>query len=124
MEQIAMNLESIVSARIHPAIGIARVGNAPRPDDYFVGVEVPYPVAPPAGGYRDQQGRLKRQGARFPIYGFDSDGNVVAELTDNIALIEWHVHVANKKAAWYNFDAALDIPEAKGTKVPRRNAHI
>jgi hypothetical protein len=119
-----MSLASIVSARVHPAIGIARVGNATGPDDYFLGPEVPYPVAPPNGGYRDAKGRLKRQGAKFRIYGYDSEDNVVDELTDDKAEIEWHVHVANKKAAWYNFDAALDIPETKGTKVPRRNAHI
>jgi len=45
-----MNLDAVVEARIHPAIGIARVGNS---EEYFIGPEIPFPVAPPAGGYRD-----------------------------------------------------------------------
>jgi hypothetical protein len=49
---------------------------------------------------------------------------VVAELTSVNAQIEWTVHVANKKGAWYDFDAALDLPEAKELKSCRRNAFI
>jgi L-Lysine epsilon oxidase N-terminal/L-lysine epsilon oxidase C-terminal domain len=122
-----MDLDSIVMARIHPAIGIARVGNAEpgdNGDDYFIGPEVPNAISAPDGGYRDAQGRLKRQAARFRIYGYDRDGRVVGELTDEVAEIEWRVHVANRKAAWYNFDVALDLPEAKGVRSPRRNAQI
>ena len=122
-----MNLKNVVRARIHPAIGIARVGNArptERYPDYFIGPEVPYPVAPPDGGYRDDQGRLKRQAARFRIYGYDKDGQVVGELTAPDAQIEWQVHIANKKAAWYNFDVALDLPEASSTRSARRNLQI
>jgi hypothetical protein len=122
-----MNPKSVVAARIHPAIGIARVGNAePGEDgpDYFIGPQVPNRTPAPEGGYRDGRGRLKRQAAEFRIYGYDRDGKVVGELTDKIATIEWHVHVANKKAYWYNFDVALDLPEAKSVRSPRRNAHI
>jgi hypothetical protein len=128
-----MDLNSIVEARIHPAIGVARVGNAEpgeNGDDYFVGPEVPYPVEAPKGGYRDAEGRLKRQAARFRIYGYDGDGKIVCDLTDpketfdQKVEIKWWVHVANKKAAWYNFDAALDIPEAASVRSPRRNAQI
>jgi len=36
----------------------------------------------------------------------------VAELTQSNAEITWNVHLANKKAAWYQFQIALDIPEA------------
>ena len=116
-----MDLKSIVEARIHPAIGIARVGNS---DEYFIGPHVPHPTPPPPGGYRDASGKLKRQAAEFRIYGYDSDGAVVAELTSANADIEWTVHVANKKGAWYDFDAALDLPEAKDLKSSRRNAFI
>src|SRR4051812_9540689 len=116
-----MNLDSIVEARIHPAIGVARVGNSP---EYFVGPEVPNAVAPPEGGYRDRQGRLKRQAARFRIYGYDSTGHVVAELNASNAEVAWTVHVANKKGAWYDFDAALDLPEASTLQSPRRNSPI
>jgi hypothetical protein len=113
---------SIVSARIHPAIGIARIGNSP--EGYFVGPEVPHPVPPPPGGYKDPEGRLKRQAAQFRIYGYDSEGRVVAELTTAEADISWTVHVANKKAAWYDFVVALDIPEAAGTHAPLRNSWV
>src|SRR3954471_3013083 len=116
-----MNLDSIVEARIHPAIGIARIGNS---DEYFIGPQVPHPAPAPPDGYRDASGKLKRQAAQFRIYGYDSNGEVVTELTSVNAHIEWTVHVANKKGAWYDFDAALDLPEAKDLKSCRRNAFI
>ena len=31
--------------------------------------------------------------------------------------IEWTVHLANKKASWYQFETALDIPEAEPTSL-------
>lgn len=116
-----MNLDAIVEARIHPGIGIARVGDS---DEYFVGPEVPYRTAPPDGGYRDARGRLKRQAARFRIYGYDTAGQVVTELTADNADISWSVHVANKKGAWYDFDFALDLPEAATEESGRRNSSI
>ena len=39
-------------------------------------------------------------------------GIPVAELTTENAEIRWTVHLANKKSAWYQFQIALDIPEA------------
>jgi len=108
----------IVRAAIHPGIGIARVGNSP--DEFFIGPEVQFPAAPPPDFYKDRAGGLKRQAARFRLYGYDAEGNVVAELTPANATIVWRVHVANSKAAWYNFEVALDIPEA--IPCARRNA--
>jgi L-Lysine epsilon oxidase N-terminal/L-lysine epsilon oxidase C-terminal domain len=116
-----MNLDLVVEARIHPAIGIARVGNS---DEFFIGPEVFYATLPPQGGYRDAEGRLKRQAARFRIYGYDSHANVVAELTTANAEIHWSAHVANKKAAWYDFNVALDLPDSINVRSPRRNAAI
>jgi hypothetical protein len=110
----------IVRAVIHPGIGIARVGNSTRADGYFIGPEVPYAMPPPASGYKDATGALKRQAARFRLFGYDQSGAVVQELTADDAAITWTVHVANKKAAWYNFEKALDIPEA--IPCARRNA--
>jgi hypothetical protein len=101
---------TIVRAAIHPAIGIARVGNSQ--DEYFLAPEVVEPVPLEAGSYKDATGALKRQAARFRIYGYDADGHAVRELTAADADIEWTVHVANTKAAWYQFQLALDIPEA------------
>jgi len=108
---------TIVRAAIHPGIGIARVGNSAED---FIGPELPYPVNSPAGGYKDAAGALKRQAARFRIYGYNARGQVVRELTADDAAIVWTVHVANTKAAWYNFELALDLPTA--TPVQLRNA--
>lgn len=115
----ASNDREIVSVAVHPGIGIARVGNS---DEYFVGPEVPYPVPPPEGGYRDAEGRIKRQAARFRVYGYDSEGRVVREITSAEAEIDWRVHVANTKAAWYDFVVAMDTPGAE--PMPRRNGEV
>ena len=67
----------IVRAAIHPAIGIARVGNSP--DEFFIGPEVDEPA--PLDSYKDAAGALKRQAARFRVYGYNAAGEAVAELT-------------------------------------------
>ncbi len=113
---------TIVQAKIHPAIGVARVGNSQ--DEYFIGPEIIDPEPQKEGFYRDGRGALKRQAARFRIYGYDTAGNVVRELTADWADIHWSVHVANRKAAWYRWDMALDVREANGHKLPRRNADV
>jgi hypothetical protein len=99
----------IVSAAIFPPIGIARVGNS---TEYFLGPEVPNPAARPPGYYRDNDGALKRQAARFRIYGVNALNQPVAELNSSNAHISWTVHLANTKAAWYQFQMPMDIPEA------------
>lgn len=101
---------NIVRAAIHPSIGVARVGNSE--DEFFYGPEVTEPKIQPVGFYKDAKGALKRQAARFRIYGYNGAGEVVAELTADNADIRWTVHVANKKAAWYQFQLSMDIPEA------------
>jgi L-Lysine epsilon oxidase N-terminal len=85
--------ETIVSAAIYPAIGIARVGNSR--DEYFIGPEVTAPVKHPAGFYKDATGALKRQAARFRVYGLNAAGKVVKDLTADNAQLTWRVHVAN-----------------------------
>jgi len=110
--------QTIVRAAIHPAIGIARVGNSA--DEYFFAPEVCGPQPLPEGGYKDAKGAVKRQAARFRIYGFNAAGHVVREITAATAEIRWTVHVANTKSAWFNFPGPLDIPEA--TPVTRRNS--
>jgi L-Lysine epsilon oxidase N-terminal/L-lysine epsilon oxidase C-terminal domain len=101
---------TIVKAKIHPAIGIARVGNAET--EFYVGPEVIHPPHAVPKERRDNTGALKRQAARFRIYGYNAAGDVVAELTAGSGTIEWQVEVANLKAAWYQFQISLDIPEA------------
>ena len=113
-----MGLENVVRCAIHPGIGIARIGNSPT--GFFIGPEVPgQPPTPDDGLFKDASGRIKRQVARFRIYGFDRKGHVVKELTADDADITWTVHLANRKAAWYSFQTALDIPGAQPTG--RRN---
>jgi hypothetical protein len=99
----------IIAAAIYPPIGIARVGNSA---EYFVGPEVTEPAAPKHGFYRDGNGALKRQAARFRIYGVNSLGQAVEELNASNAIIKWTVRLENKKAAWYQFQMAMDIPES------------
>jgi hypothetical protein len=110
-----------ITYRIHPAIGVARVGDSL--DDYFIGPEAPgipptltKPDAPALpegqkGTYKDRHARIKRQGARFRIYEYTSNDaravTKVREITAAEARIEWDVHLANRKAA------AARIPEDK-----------
>ena len=101
---------TIVRAAIYPAIGIARVGNSES--EYFLGPEVADPPPETPGFYRDPTGALKRQAVRFRVYGLNAVGTPIAELTAENAEIRWTVHLANKKSAWYQFQIALDIPEA------------
>ncbi|MEU6760606.1 LodA/GoxA family CTQ-dependent oxidase [Streptomyces sp. NPDC046685] len=100
----------IVRAAIHPAIGVARVGDSA--DEFFLGPETEDEPPLPTGSYKDATGALKRQAARFRVYGYNAAGQPVAELTAADADISWTVHVANKKGAWYQFQLALDIDEA------------
>ncbi|GGL00325.1 LodA/GoxA family CTQ-dependent oxidase [Deinococcus radiotolerans] len=103
--------DCVVQAVIYPSIGVARVGNS---EEFFVGPEVPDPEPLAPGSYRDGQKRLKRQAARFRVYGCNARGEIVRELSgghDDVE-IEWTVQLANTKAAWYGFQLALDIPEA------------
>ncbi len=103
--------DCIVYAGIYPPIGVMRVGNSK--EAYFIGPEVDNPIArADKNAYRDTSGKLKRQAAKFRIYGFNAAGKAVKELTLNNAEIEWEVHLANQKASWYEFQLALDIPEA------------
>ncbi|HEV7824590.1 MAG TPA: LodA/GoxA family CTQ-dependent oxidase [Mycobacteriales bacterium] len=107
-------MSDIVYCGIHPGIGIARVGDSP--DEYFVGPEQPGRADAPAGRYKDHRGHVKRQAARFRVFGYDADGTVVRELTDEDAEIVWTVHLANRKAAAPKFH-----PDRKGE---RRNAAV
>ncbi|WP_299158629.1 LodA/GoxA family CTQ-dependent oxidase [uncultured Tenacibaculum sp.] len=107
----------IVRAGIYPPIGITRVGNSK--DEYFIGPLVDEPeVKIDEYAYRDKTGALKRQAAQFRIYGFNAAGKAVKELTSDNAKITWHSHLANQKASWYQFQIALDIPDAQDPNIP------
>ena len=76
---------AIVRAAIYPAIGIARLGNSES--EYFLAPEVPDPLPEPPGFYRNSTGALKRQSARFRLYGLNAAGRAVDELTADNAEI-------------------------------------
>jgi L-Lysine epsilon oxidase N-terminal/L-lysine epsilon oxidase C-terminal domain/Iron-containing redox enzyme len=99
---------TISYCKIYPGVGIARVGNSP--DQYFVGPESPGYFEIPDGGYKDPEGRIKRQAARYRVYAYDENDNVVCELTSSNANITWTVHLANKKADWYEFRGSYRAP--------------
>ena len=129
-EPVALTKEQmkrITHVRIHPGIGVMRVGNSQvsGKDGYYIGPEVMHPEKMDFGGSRDPGGSLKRQVARFRVYGYDANGDVVAEIQQSEnTQVEWSVHVANKKAQWYEFDAAMDIPATKNITVPLRNPDV
>lgn len=112
---------TIVRAAIHPGIGVARVGGG---TEFLIGPEVLDPPALAPGAARDATGALKRQAARFRVYGYNAAGEVVAELNADNARITWSAHLVNSKAAWYRWNLALDIPEAKNLRTKRRNATV
>src|SRR5438128_12059370 len=101
--------------RIHPAIGVARLGDSPT--EYFIGPEAPgvqpsltrADEAPTTSGtYKDQQHHIKRQGARFRVYEYHyTSTNVlqdVREVTAADARIQCSVHLAHRNAAAPRFE--------------------
>jgi hypothetical protein len=59
--------DGIVCAKVHPSIGIARVGNSAAEDGFYIGPQVVDPPPMPPGFYRDASGALKREVAEFCI---------------------------------------------------------
>src|SRR3954466_8842261 len=75
--------------RIHPGVGIARLGNSPAA--FCISPEQPavLPIDCDAGGnpvlsadgltelpimtFKDEEGRVKRQAARFQVYAYDDE---------------------------------------------------
>jgi L-Lysine epsilon oxidase N-terminal/L-lysine epsilon oxidase C-terminal domain len=96
--------------KIHPAIGVARVGDSP--DAFFIGPEKPGDpgVEIGAGGAETPianyklAGKAKRQGVRFRVFEYDKNDTTGAltlkrEITADDAQIEWKVVLVNRKAA-------------------------
>lgn len=136
--------------RIHPGIGIARLGDSPT--EFYISPERPagLPIACDSQGnplltpngeseltvskFRDAEGRIKRAAARFHIYVYDDespDGRPLS-LGDpvygggnhgTLMDIQWRVYLANKKAVWYEF-SQLDGEHGYPADHPRRNANI
>jgi len=109
------------SYAIHPAIGVARMGNAPLDLDdastFYIGPEAPYQVAnaspdgtsgPAADPAYKKNGKIKKQAQRFRIYEYQ-DGHARREITldaEDVDAITWTVHLANRKAALDTGDAS------------------
>jgi len=125
--------------RVHPAIGIARVGNS---EEYCVSPETLAGLGGagegPVGGLpiragtesetitsselRDRDGALKRQAARFKIYRYPKEAAAryrsgegtevtLGSVVDGktVADVVWTVHLANKKAAAYIMNDDLGL---------------
>ena len=74
-------------------------------------------------GFRDADGKIKRQVARFRIYATLASGEV-CELTADIAQIEWRAEVGNLKAGWYEYHYPMDLPIDGVTAPVHRNANF
>src|SRR5579859_254206 len=118
--------------KIHPAIGIARIGDA-NPDLYFIGPETS--GVPANWDFKTQQfspfkqgGHVKRQAARFHIWEYvEQNGQVVPsrEMSlDDVQEITWTVHLANRKASFYQFQGLLGEPDNYKNGPPLRNASV
>lgn len=122
---------SVPVYRIHPAIGIARIGDSP--DEFYIAPETPaaLPIACEASGnplmspdgksvqrvktFKDQEGKIKRQAARFQVYVYDDESPEGRPLelgapvqgggnSGTLIDVQWRVYLANKKSAWYQFN--------------------
>lgn len=113
---------AIARLAIYPAIGICRVGGS---REWFLAPEVPGLPPQAENGFKDGDRLLKKQVQRFRVYAFDGEGRVIGEVTAADAAIEWDVHVANTKAAWYGFNNPLDNGAvAPGLPGQKRNQFI
>ncbi|HEX3759781.1 MAG TPA: CTQ-dependent lysine 6-oxidase LodA [Kofleriaceae bacterium] len=121
-----------VTYKIEPSIGLARVGDSLTEfylspdtigglpiqcDEYGNTGATPRPVE----SYKDVVMRVKRQGARFKIMRYDDGDTQGTEVTlgaAGVKSIEWTVHIANKKAAWYSFSELLGNLYYSGVYTP------
>ena len=116
MSNTELKTSSIAYCKIHPGIGIARLGNSP--EEYFIGPEVPDSAPRPKDElFKDKDGQVKRQAVRFRIYAYDSNDKVLKELTSDDCSINWTVHLANRKGdAKFFFPASMDTPNNNNLK--------
>src|SRR5690349_2591376 len=120
-----------VRYRIHPAIGIARVGNAPA-SEYFLGPELPNQRAeraPDTGTAVPpfkSDGRIKRQAVRFRVFELVRDGGQwtvsreVSLADGDVAELTWTVHLANRKTSFFEFHGLDGSPDG-GANTKRRS---
>ncbi|WP_205728592.1 LodA/GoxA family CTQ-dependent oxidase, partial [Flavobacterium sp. J27] len=132
--------KSYTTFKIHPSIGIARLGNS---DQFYIAPEQPgaLPIVCDASGKEKQDtngnpvrvssfkddndlSKIKKQAARFRVFAYadegDSEGKEIQVggkynfiyqtavtapriVEGTVTDIDWTVHLANKKASWYEF---------------------
>jgi hypothetical protein len=107
-----------ITYKVHPAIGIARVGNSP---EFYIGPERPF-EAPNPDGFKDSLCRIKRQAARFRVFRHDDVAGTAQDVTAE-ASITWTVHVANRKSSQFSVGGTVIDPGVKtlsglGASVP------
>jgi hypothetical protein len=104
----------VAEIRVHPALAIARLGNSP--DEFYLAPEAPGQIPNEGRPYKDAQGRVKREAARFRLFAYAKDGTVLGEVTAADAEIKWTVHLANKKGAWWRFQSRFSDPATRALR--------
>jgi hypothetical protein len=116
--------------KIHPSIGVARVGNAPA-SDYFIGPErlgafEAESITPPK--YTTAKGEIRRQAARFRVWRYVDNGAgyvpdvEITSATPGVLQIVWTVHLANRKGSFQEFRGLVGSKWWKdGSPGPLRN---
>jgi len=105
--------------KIHPAIGVARLGDA-EADAFFLGPETPGVAvkgelpgtAVPPYKVRSPNGptRIKPQGARFHVWEYEKVQGKWTPVREvrvgdrDVESIGWSAHLANKKASFFKFE--------------------
>jgi hypothetical protein len=136
--------------RIHPGVGIARLGNSP--DSFYIAPEQPAalpiecdslgnPLLSPDGqselrttSFKDADGRVRRQAARFQVWVYDDESPEGRPLkvgdhvegggnAGTLVDVQWRVWLANKKAVWFQF-AQAEGEHGYAANHPLRNAEV
>jgi hypothetical protein len=127
-----LRAEDVAALRVYPPIGLARVGNAPHPEDYLFGPEVIGGGPTLADGspartvrdFRDRGGAIKRHAARFRIYAELKSGETIEITASPSVTIVWSVALANLKAGWYDFNQAMDLGGPIAQPAQQRNRQL
>jgi len=130
--------------KIHPAIGVARVGNSA---EFYLAPETPGglpldpttgkpiytgPGVPPQNIFHDKAGAVKKQAARFKVFAYDNtkpdDPGARVEIGKTtvggkkVTGIEWTAYLANKKAAWFEFQQLTGSGQERDAGYLKNNA--
>ena len=152
--------QSYTTFKIHPSIGIARLGNTE--EDFYLAPEQPgelpiacdnmgveefhedgKPVRVKSFKYDGDLSLVKKQAARFKVFAYSDDNDEGEEIKvggkymfiyetpvmaptlveGTVTDIDWTVHLANKKASWYDFKET-DGMHGYGPDHKLRNAEV